>query len=96
MEPLQCTASPREGSVHCNSCRAVPHCLGAKGSGTPAMHCHTALGPWGQWAVQLLQRSASVPWCSGHCHSCNALPHRLGQRAAQLLQCTASLPRGSG
>ena len=42
------------------------------------MHRPTA---WGQWAVQLLQCTASLPW---------------GQWAVQLLQCTASLPGGSG
>ena len=41
------------------------------------MHCLTA---WEQWAVQLLQCTASLPW---------------GQWAVQLLQCTSSLPWGS-
>ena len=41
----------------CNSCNALPHCLGAVGSATPAMHCLTA---WEQWAVELLQ---CVVWC---------------------------------
>ena len=89
------------------------------------MHCLTA---WGQWAVELLQCTASLPGGSGQCNSCNALPHcpggsgqcnscnalphclgavgsatpamhcltALGQWAAELLQCTASLPGGSG
>ena len=39
------------------------------------MHCLTA---WGQWAVQRLQHTASLPGGSGQCNSCNALPHRLG------------------
>ena len=43
------------------------------------MHCLTALG---QWAVELLQYTATLPGGSGQCSSCNAL--------------TASLPRGSG
>ena len=67
---------------------------------------------WGQWAVQLLQCSGSLPWGSGQWNSCNALPHcpwavgsatpamhcptAWGQWAVQLLQCTAPLPRGSG
>ena len=38
-----------------NSCNALPHCLGAVGSGTHVMHCLTA---WGQWAVQFLQNIA--------------------------------------
>ena len=55
---LQCTASLPWGSRQCNSCNALPHCLGAVGSATPAMHCLTA---WGQWTVQLLQCTASLP-----------------------------------
>ena len=92
-----------------NSCNAQPHCLGAVGSATPAMHCLTA---WGQWAVVLLQCTAALPGGSGQCNSCNALPHCLGavgsgtpamhcltargQGAVQLLQCTAPLPGGGG
>ena len=73
------------------------------------MHSHIAQG---QWAVQLLQRTASVPGASGQCNSCNALPHRLGavgrgtpfmhclnawwRWAMELLSCTATLPGGSG
>ena len=60
------------GSGHCNSRSTPPHCPGAVGSATPATHCLTA---WGQWAVQLLQYTASLPWHSGQCNSCNALPH---------------------
>ena len=71
----------------CNSCNTLPHRLGAVGSGTPATHCHTA---WGQWAVQLLQRTAllhggiglqctaPLPGGSGQWNSCNSLPHCLG------------------
>ena len=74
----------------------------------PAMRCLTALG---QWALQLLQCTASPPWGSGQWNSCNALPQGLGavgsatsakqcptacrQWAVQLLQCTASMPSGS-
>ena len=83
---------------------APPHCLGAVDGATPAMHCRTA---WGQWAVQLVQCTASLPWGSGQWNSCNALPHclgavdsatpamhcltALGQWAVELLQCTAPL-----
>ena len=109
MQLLQCSASLPGGSGQCNSCNALPHCLGAVHSATPATHCPTA---WGQWAVQLLQYTAAPPGGSGQCNSCNALPHCLGtvgsatpathcltaweQWAVQLPQCTASLPRGSG
>ena len=78
MQLLQCTASLPGSSGQCNSCNALLHRLGAVDSATPAMHCLTA---WGQWTVQLLQCTASLPW---------------GQWAVQLLQCTASLPGGSG
>ena len=95
------------GTGQCNSCNALPHCLWAVGSGTPAMHC---LAAWGQWALELLQCTATLPGGSGQWNSCNALPRCLGavgsgtpamhcltacgQRAVQLLQCTASLPWG--
>ena len=96
---------------HCTVC-ALLHCCrgqGAVGSGTPAMHCPTA---WGQWAVQLLQYTAPLPWGSGQWTSFNTPPHCLGavgsgppaihcrtawgQWAVDLLQCTAPLPGGSG
>ena len=70
------------------------------------------LTAWGQWAVGLLQHTASLPRGSAQRKSCNALPHCLGvvgrgipathclsawgQCAVQLLQRNASLPRGSG
>ena len=38
MQLLQCTASLPSGSRQCNSCNALPHCLGAVGSATPAVH----------------------------------------------------------
>ena len=90
-------------------CNTLPHCLGAAGSGPPAVHCLTA---WGQWAVELLQYTAPLPGGSGQWNSCNTLPHCLGavgcgppaihcptawgQWAVDLLQYTAPLPGGSG
>ena len=47
----------------------------AVGSGTSAMHCHTA---WGQWAVQLLLCTASLPVGSGQWSSCYAPADCLG------------------
>ena len=95
VELLQCTASLPLNGRQCNSCNALPHCLGAVDSATPAMYCLTALGAvgsatpamhcltaLGQWAVELLQYTATLPGGSGQCSSCNAL--------------TASLPGGSG
>ena len=92
-----------------NSCNALPHCLGAVDSATPAMRCVTVPE---QWAVELLQCTTSLPWCSGQWNSCNALPHclgaadsatsamhcltALGQLAVRVLQYTAALLGGSG
>ena len=56
----------------------MPHCLGAVGSATRVMQCYNAFG---QWAVQLLECTASLLG---------------GLRAVELLQCTAKLPLGSG
>ena len=69
------------------------HCLtalGAVDSATPAMHCLTA---WGQWAVQLLQCTASLPGGTGHRNSCNALPHCLGavDSATPAMHCLTAL-----
>ena len=75
------------------------------GSGPRAAHCLTA---WGQWEVEPLQYTASLPGGSGQCNSSNTLPHRLGavgrgtpaiqcptawgNWAVDLLEYTASLP----
>ena len=75
---LQCTAPLPGGIGQCNFCNTLPHCLGAVGSATPAMHRLTALGAvgsgppamhcptsWGQLAVDLLQPTASLPGAVG-------------------------------
>ena len=64
--------------------------LGAVGSATPVTHCLTA---WGQWAVQLLQCTASLPGGSGQCNSCNALPRCLGAvgSATSAMHCLTAL-----
>ena len=49
VELLQFSASLAVGSRRWNSCKSPPRCLGAMGSGTPAMHRHTA---WGQGSVE--------------------------------------------
>ena len=101
MELPQGNASLLGGSGQCKSCNAlhslpkgsgqrnsydeVPHCPGAVGSGTPAMHCPTARG---QWAVQiphkeLPQGNATLLGGSGQCKSCkvlHSLPKGSGQR----------------
>ena len=58
VELMSCIASLPGGSGHCNSCNTLPHCLGALGSATPAIHCLTG---WGQWAVDLVQCTTSLP-----------------------------------
>ena len=72
MDLPQCTAPLPGCSGQCNFCNALPHYLGAVGSGTPAVHCLTV---WGQWAMDLLQCTASPLGGSGQRNSCNALPH---------------------
>ena len=62
MELLQCTPSLPRGSGQWNSCNVVPHRLGAVGSSSPAMH---RLSASGQWAVELVQCSASLRGGSG-------------------------------
>ena len=97
------------GSGQWNFCYALPHCPGAVGSATPALHSLTACG---QWAAKLLLCTATLSGGSELWNSCNALPHCLGavgnatpvvhrhtawgQWAVQLLQYTTSLPGGSG
>ena len=39
---VQYTAPPLGGSGQWISCNTLPHCLGAVGSGPPAVHCPTA------------------------------------------------------
>ena len=79
---VHCTA------LHC-LCHAAVHCVrytaptsntlpqrpGAVGSGTPAMHRHTACG---QWVVEKLQCTAILHVGSGQWKSCIVPPHRLG------------------
>ena len=93
---LQCTASLPWGSGQWTPCNALPHCLGAVGSGSPAVHCPTA---WGQCPVQLLQCTTSLPWGSGQCNSCNALPHCLclgaADSATSAMHCLSRKPCGS-
>ena len=95
---LQRNAILPGGTGQCNSCNALSHRLGAAGSGTlairdptkweegesypggghylksgsGAMHWRSARG---QWVVQLLQYTASLPRGSGQWNSYQALPH---------------------
>ena len=100
VELLHCIATVPEGSGQWNSCNALPHFLGqwnscnalphrpkAVGSGTLAMHCHTAWGAMGSATVAMHCPTAegavgsgtlamhSAPEGSGQCNSSNAVPH---------------------
>ena len=57
------------------------------------MHRLTA---WGQWAVELLQCTASLPGAVGTRTSAMHYLTAWGQWAVELLQCSAPLPGGSG
>ena len=86
MELLQCIASLPGGTGQWNLCNALPHCLGAVGSATPPMHCHTA---WGPRAVELLQ-------CAAHQLGGSHAQEAVDALRAELLQCTATLPVAVG
>ena len=58
-----------------NSCDTLAGCLGAVGRGSPAIHCLTLSG---QWALKLLQQTASLPGGRGHWDSFNELLHCVG------------------
>ena len=106
---LQCTASLPRGRGQWDSYKTLPHCLGAVGSETPAIHCFTTRGvgcapptmhcrtTWGQWAVQLLQYTASLPRGSGQCNSCNTLPYFLeaGDSESPAIHCFTTRGVGS-
>ena len=80
MDPLL-MGPPQTGLSLCILVAVTVHAMfqkvrwGVVGSGTPAMHRHTA---WGQWAVELLQCTATLPVGSGQWNSSNAPPHCLG------------------
>ena len=97
------------GSRQWNSFCSLLHYLGAMGSGIPPVHCLTALG---QWVVELLLYSTSLPWGSGQWNSYSTMPHclramcsgtpavhshtALGHWVVELLQHTNSPRSGSG
>ena len=107
VEILSCTATLPRGSGQWNSYNALHGCLGAFGSGTPAMHCLTDCG---ERATVLLQCTAIPPRGGGQGNSSYAMPHYLGavgsanpimhcqtangRWAVDVLQCTASLHGG--
>ena len=90
MDFLQCSAPLSGGRGQCNFCNALPHCLGAVDTVTPAVHCLSARE---QWAVQLLRRTASLPGGSGQWNSCQTLPYCLGAvgSATPAMHCLTAL-----
>ena len=96
-----------EGSGQQNSRNALLCRIRAVGSGTPAMHCRTAMGQWvvqlllyttsllgGQWAMEFLQCTASLHWSTGHWISCNAMPQCLGRPGHGCMGGWGVLPKG--
>ena len=77
------------GSGQWNSCHALPHSLGALGSGTLATHCYTA---WGieQWNSCITPAHYLGAAGDGNCatHCCTLW----GYRAVELRQYTDTLP----
>ena len=81
------------GSGQCNSCNELPHCLGAVGSATLAMHCHTS---WDQWGN--VTPAIHCTHCLGAVGSATRAMHFLaacGQWVVQLLRCPATVLGGS-
>ena len=72
---------------------ALTHYLGALRIATCAMHCLTALGPW---AVEVVQRTTSLPGASGLCKSCNAMPRRRGAAGNGTPAMRGPISRGIG
>ena len=75
MQLLQCTASLPWGSGQWTSCNALPHCLGAVGSGTPAITGRTGLGGTGSPAQGVVGTSCKA---HGEPSSSNNRAHRPG------------------
>ena len=88
-EFVQHITSFHGGRGHWNSSRnMVPHWPGAAGSGTPTMQCQTA---GRRCAVELLQRAGPPAGGTG-----TPAKEAVAAERADLLQCTATLPGGSG
>ena len=108
MPPLQCSASLPGGSRQLGSCN---HCRSDWGKWAVELLQYTASLPGGSRQGNYCNRISQCRGGSGQCNFCNALPYRLGavgsgtpathcltawgQLTVQLVQYTASLPRGS-
>ena len=71
VELLQCTAALPGGSGQWTSCNALPHYLGAVGSGPPAIDCLTA------WGSGQCNSCNALPHCLGAVGSGPPALHRL-------------------
>ena len=67
VELLQCTTSLLGGSGQCNSCNALPHYVGAVGSGTLAMRGPTSWGDRGSYPGGGRCLKSDTP--AMHCHT---------------------------
>ena len=93
----QCTASLHGGNGQWICCNALQHCPGVVGSGSPLMRCHAAwglgsatptmdyCGALGQWAVELVPCTTTLPRGSGELNLCNAQPHFAGAVGSKTL-----------
>ena len=89
MQLLRYTATLPWGSGESYSCGTLLY-LGARGSGTLAVHGHTC----GQWAVEVLWHIGTPPWGTRQWNSCNTLPHCPGAMGSRTPAVT--LPWGNG
>ena len=85
---LQYTALLPAGSGQWRSCNALPHYLGAMGSGTPAMCGATSWGDGESCRAAGRCRKSGPP--AMHCHTSWV------QWAVELMSCIVSLPGGNG
>ena len=107
MQPQQYTAT-LPGCV--GTGRPAMHCLTHWGQWVVEFLLCNASELWGQWAVEFLHGTATMPGRSGQWNSCHTLPYLLGSVSTAIpamqcltswgnwvvVQCTPTLPRGSG
>ena len=106
MEILERTATLFVSYGHWNFCNALPHCLGALGSGTLVMHYH-APGGNAQWkscnalpqclgiiGSETHVMHATLPEGNGPWNACNSLPQCLGASGSGTLVIHCCIVRG--
>ena len=75
MKLLQCVATQPRGGGRSNCCNAPPQCLGALGSASAAVQCHSNCA---QWAVEVVQCTFTLLHGRRKYNCCNAMPHCTG------------------